>query len=112
MEVKAVGKYIRISPHKVRQVVDLIRGKNVGEAISILKFTPKRSAAIVEKVIRSAAANAEHNYDMDPEQLYVIRAYVDEGPTWKRIKPRAMGRADLRRRRTSHVTVILSEKEA
>lgn len=112
MEVKATGKYIRISPHKVRRVVNLIRGRNIGEAMSILKFSPQRSSVAVEKVLRSAIANAETNYEMDLSKLFVARAYVDEGPTWRRFRPRAMGRADLKRRRTAHITVILGEKEA
>lgn len=111
MQAKAVAKYIRISPQKVRQVVDLIRGKNVAEAMAILRFTPKRASKPVEKVLKSAVANAEHNYDMDADNLYVSAVYVDQGPTLKRYKPRAMGRADLIRKRTSHITVVVSEKE-
>jgi len=111
MEAKAVAKYIRISPRKVRQVVDLIRGKKIGEAIAILKFTPIRAADAVEKVVKSAAANAEHNLEMDRDALYIAEAYVDQGPTLKRFKPRAMGRADLIRKRTSHITVVVREKK-
>ncbi|AEG16548.1 50S ribosomal protein L22 [Desulfofundulus sp. TPOSR] len=111
MEARAVARYVRISPRKVRQVVDLIRGKDVREALAILKFTPKRAAVPVAKVIKSAAANAEHNYDMNPDNLYIAAAYVDQGPTWKRYQARAMGRADLLRRRTSHITVVVKEKE-
>ncbi|MGI6551686.1 MAG: 50S ribosomal protein L22 [Clostridia bacterium] len=111
MEARAVARYIRISPNKVRQVVDLIRGKDIDEALAILKFLPKRAAAPVEKVLKSAIANAEHNYDMDAGNLYVAKVYVDQGPTLKRYKPRAFGRADLIRKRTSHITVVVSEKE-
>ncbi len=111
MEARAVAKYIRISPGKVRQVVDLIRGKDIEEALAILKFLPKRAAAPVEKVLKSAIANAEHNYDMDAGDLFVAKVYVDQGPTLKRYKPRAFGRADLIRKRTSHITVVVSEKE-
>lgn len=111
MEAKAIAKYVRISPDKVRQVVDLIRGKDVKEALAILKFTPKRASAAVEKVVKSAVANAEHNYEMNADNLYVAKVYVDQGPSWKRYRPRAMGRADLIRRRTSHITVIVSERE-
>jgi len=111
MEAKAVAKYIRISPRKVRQVVDLVRGKKVGEALAILKFTPKVAAEAVEKVVKSAVANAEHNYEMDVDSLYVAKIYVDQGPTLKRFKPRAMGRADQIRKRTSHITVVVSEKK-
>lgn len=110
-EAKAVAKYIRISPRKVRQVVDLIRGKDLNEALAILKFTPKRASQPVTKVVNSAAANAEHNLDMSRDELYVAACYVDQGPTLKRWQPRAMGRADLLRHRTSHITVILKEKK-
>lgn len=111
MESKAVAKFVRMSPRKVRQVADLIRGKKVDEALAILKFTPKASTEPLTKVVKSAAANAEHNYDMDTDALYISRIYVDQGPTLKRFKPRAMGRADLIRKRTSHITVVLSEKK-
>ncbi len=110
-EAKAVAKYIRISPRKVRQVIDLIRGKDVKEALAILKFTPKRASAPITKVVSSAAANAEHNYEMSKDELYVAACYVDQGPTLKRWQPRAMGRADVLRHRTSHITVILKEKK-
>ncbi|MDK2823775.1 MAG: large subunit ribosomal protein [Clostridia bacterium] len=111
MEAKAVAKYIRISPRKARQVIDLIRGKDIQDAFAILKFTPNKGAELIEKVLKSAVANAEHNYEMDVDSLVVSRAYVDQGPTLKRFKPRAMGRADLIRKRTSHITVIVSEKK-
>jgi len=111
VEARAVAKYIRISPRKVRQVVDLIRGKNVGEALAILQYTPKRASSVVAKVVKSAAANAENNYQMDKDSLYIKACYVDQGPTLKRYQPRAMGRADLLRRRTSHITVVVAEKE-
>jgi len=111
VEARAVGRYIRIAPNKVRQVVNLIRGKQVDEALAILRFTPKKAAAIVEKVLKSAVANAEHNYDMDRDSLYISKIYVDQGPTLKRYKARAMGRADLIRKRTSHITVVVSERE-
>ncbi len=110
MEAKAVARYVRISPRKVRPVVDLVRGKSVDEALAILKFTPKRASAPVAKVIRSAAANAEHNYDLDRDNLYIAAAYVDQGPTWKRYQPRAYGRANLIRKRTSHITVVVQER--
>lgn len=110
-EAKAVAKYIRISPRKVRQVIDIIRGKDVQEALAILKFTPKRASVPVAKVVKSAAANAEHNYEMNKDNLYVAACYVDQGPTLKRWRPRAMGRADVIRHRTSHITVVLKEKK-
>lgn len=109
-EAKAIARYIRISPRKVREVVDLIRGKDLREALAILKYTPRRASDSVSKVVQSAAANAEHNYEMNKDGLYIAACYVDQGPVIKRFQPRAMGRADLRRRRTSHITVILKEK--
>ena len=112
MEVRAIAKYVRISPRKVRQVVDLIRGKDVREALAILKYMPKRSSTPIAKVVKSAAANAEHNYEMDKDSLYVAECYVDQGPTIKRSQPRAMGRADVLRKRTSHITVVVREKNA
>ncbi len=111
MQAKAIAKYIRISPRKARQVIDLIRGKDVREAFAILRFTPHKATAPIAKVLKSAVANAEHNYEMDADKLYVKEAYVDVGPSLKRVMPRAMGRADLIRRRTSHVTVVVSEKK-
>ena len=111
METKAVARYVRISPRKVRQVVDLIRGKKVDEALAILKFTPKISTEPVSKVLKSAIANAEHNLDLSSEELFVTKIYVDQGPTLKRIKPRAQGRADRIRKRTSHITVFVGDKK-
>lgn len=111
MESKAVAKYIRISPRKVRQVIDLIRGKNVNEAAAILKLTPNRATEPVSKVLKSAVANAEHNANLNRDDLIVSKAFVDQGPTLKRFKPRAMGRADRMLRRTSHITVVVSERE-
>ena len=111
MEAKAVAKYIRISPRKVRQVVDLIRGKDVSEAIGILKNTPKKAAGLVEKVVNSAVANAENNQEMFFEDLYIAKAYADEGPTMKRFRPRAMGQASPIRKRTSHITIIVSDNK-
>jgi len=111
MEVKATAKYLRISPRKARQVVDLIRGKSAQEALTILQFIPKKSAEMVYKVLKSAVANAENNYNLDVDQLVVSKAFVDQGPTLKRVRPRAMGRGYLIRKRTSHITVAVSEKE-
>jgi large subunit ribosomal protein L22 len=111
MESKAVAKFIRISPRKVRQVVDLIRGKKVDDALAILKFTPNLSTEPVSKVLKSAVANAEHNLEMSPDDLYVTKIFVDQGPTMKRIKPRAQGRADRIRKRTSHITVVVGDKK-
>ncbi|WP_462419760.1 50S ribosomal protein L22 [Salinicoccus sp. Marseille-QA3877] len=109
MQAKAVAKTVRIAPRKVRLVLDLIRGKEVGEAMSILQLTNKRSSPVVEKLIKSAVANAEHNYDMDVDHLIVSEAYADEGPTLKRFRPRAQGRATKINKRTSHVTIIVAE---
>ncbi len=111
METKAVAKFVRISPRKVRQVVDLIRGKKVEEALAILKFTPKISTEPVSKVLQSAVANAEHNLEMSSDDLYVTKVFVDQGPTMKRIMPRAQGRADRIRKRTSHITVVVGDKK-
>ncbi len=110
MEAKAVAKYIRIAPRKVRVVMDLIRGKSVAEAFAILKFTPKAGADVIEKVLKSAVANAENNFDMNVDNLYVSTAYVDQGPTLKRIHPRSRGQAFSILKRTSHVTVVVTEK--
>ena len=111
MEAKAVAKTVRIAARKVRLVADLIRGKQVGEAIAILRLTPKAASPVVEKVLKSAIANAEHNYEMDINNLVVSEAYVNEGPTLKRFRPRAMGRASQILKRTSHITIVLSEKK-
>ena len=111
MEARAIAKYVRISPKKVRQVINLIRNKPVNEALLILRFLPKKAARVVEKVLKSAIANAENNFEMDVDRLYVHRIFVDQGPTLKRIRPRAMGRAFLIRKRTSHITVVVKEKE-
>jgi large subunit ribosomal protein L22 len=111
MQAKAVARYVRIAPRKVRLVIDLIRGKQVGEAIAILKHTPKAASPVVEKVLLSAVANAEHNYEMNPDNLVIDKVVCDEGPTIKRFRPRAMGRASRINKRTSHITVVLSEKK-
>jgi large subunit ribosomal protein L22 len=92
-------------------VADLLRGKDVKEAVGILRYTNKKSAPLINKVLKSAMANAEHNYDMDSDDLYVAEIYINEGPTIKRMQPRAYGRADVRRHRTSHITVVLKERE-
>lgn len=110
MEAKAIAKYIRIAPRKARVVIDLIRGKNVAEAFAILKFTPKAGADVVNKVLKSAVANAENNFDMNSDALYVAEAYVDQGPTLKRIHPRSRGQAFKILKRTSHVTVVVKER--
>lgn len=111
MEARASARYVRMSPRKVRQVIDAIRDKDVGEALAILTLTPRSASTPIEKVVRSAIANAENNYDMDPDSLYIAECYVDQGPTLKRIRPRARGMADRIRKRTSHITVVLQERE-
>jgi len=111
MQAKAVANTVRIAPRKVRLVIDLIRGKQVGEAIAILRHTPKAASPVVEKLLKSAMANAEHNYEMDVNNLVVSETYVNEGPTLKRFRPRAMGRASAINKRTSHITIVLSEKK-
>ena len=110
-QAKAVARTVRIAPRKVRLVADLIRGKQVGEAVAILRHTPKAASPIVEKVLNSAIANAEHNYEMDANNLVITEAYVNEGPTLKRFRPRAMGRASQINKRTSHITIVVSEKK-
>ncbi len=110
-KVKATASTIRIAPRKVRLVVDLIRGKEVGEAISILRHTPKAASPVVEKLLNSAIANAEHNYELDAADLVISEVFVDEGPTMKRFRPRAQGRASGINKRTSHITLVLSEKK-
>ncbi|AWB46131.1 50S ribosomal protein L22 [Paenibacillus sp. CAA11] len=110
MEAKAHARSIRIAPRKAQLVVDLIRGKQVGEAIAILRHTPKAASPVVEKLLNSAIANAEHNYSMDVNKLVITEAYVNQGPTMKRFRPRAMGRASRINKRTSHITLVVSEK--
>ncbi len=109
--MRAVAKYVRIAPRKARLVADEIRGKSYPEAVSILRFTNKRAARIVGEVLNSAAANAEYNMDADPDVLRVKTIKVDEGLTIKRYRPRAMGRATMIRKRTSHITVELETPE-
>ncbi|NLJ76925.1 MAG: 50S ribosomal protein L22 [Peptococcaceae bacterium] len=111
MEAKAIARYVRISPRKVRQVIDLIRGKKVDEALAILRYTPKRASEVVTKVVKSAAANAENNLQMDNDELFVTSCFVDQGPSFKRYQPRAKGRADIRLKRTSHITVMVGDKK-
>lgn len=110
-EAKATLKYARISSRKVKIVADLIRGKNVDEALAILKFTPKSSTEIIEKLLKSAIANAENNHDMRHENLYIAEIYANQGPTLKRIRPAAKGSAVRIRKRTSHITICLKERD-
>ncbi|VEU80095.1 50S ribosomal protein L22 [Haploplasma axanthum] len=111
MEVKAIHRTARIAPRKARLVIDLIRGKNVKEAQAILMFTPRAASPIISKVLKSAVANAEHNNKLNVENLFVKEAYVSEGVTMKRMLPRAQGKGDIIQKRTSHITVIVAERE-
>lgn len=106
-EARAHVRHVRISPRKVRIVVDLIRGKNVGDAEAILRHTPKRASSVIAKLLKSAVANAQHNFDMAPDDLYVHAVWVDGGPTLKRIHPRSRGQAFSILKRTSHISVVL-----
>lgn len=111
MEAVAKLNYVRISPRKVKIVIDQVRSKPVNEALAILRYTPKAAAPIVEKLIKSAAANAENNHNMNVDKLYVSEIYANQGPTMKRVMPRARGRAFRIRKRSSHITVVLREAE-
>ena len=106
---RAVAKYVRVSPRKVQIVIDLIRGKQVDDALAILMYTPKSAAPVVEKLLNSAIANAENNLEMSRENLYVAEVYANQGPTLKRFQPRARGRAMQILKRSSHITIILDE---
>jgi large subunit ribosomal protein L22 len=109
MESKAVLHHARITPRKVRRITPLIKGKKAGDALVNLRFLPHRGAQVVAKVLKSAIANAEQKKVADPESMKVKNVLVDQGPTMKRMKPRAMGRSDIIRKRTSHITLILEE---
>lgn len=117
MEAKAIGRYLRVTPRKARFVLDTVRGKGVDEAMAILKFVPNEAARYIEIVLKSAVANAEHYADVHPEfaldrsALKIERAFVDQGPTMKRIHPRAMGRAFRILKRMAHITVVVKEDE-
>jgi large subunit ribosomal protein L22 len=111
-EARAVARFVRVPPRKARLVADLIRGQDVNSALVRVQVAKRQAARVVEKVLRSAMANATQNHGVrDVDRLVVARATVDEGPTWKRIQPRAMGRAYRVRKRTSHITIVLRERE-
>lgn len=110
MEVKATAKYIRVSPRKVRLIIDDIRGRRIEDALARLKFMPSPHAKTVAKVVKSAAANAENNFQMIPEDLRIVRAYADPGPMLKRFRPRSHGRVSPILKRTSHITVVVDER--
>ena len=109
MESKAIGRNIRVTPRKARLVVDVIRGKRVGDALAMLKFMPVHASKVVEKILKSAVANAEQKNIPDVDRLKVKTAFVDQGPTMKRVMPRAMGRANIIKKRSSHITLVLGE---
>jgi large subunit ribosomal protein L22 len=109
--VNATAKYVRVSPRKAGDMARLIRGKKVADAKAILALSPRAAAKLVGKVLDSAVANAENNHDLDADDLYVVQVYVNGGPTLKRFRPRAMGRASRIRKRTSHITVSVDEKK-
>ncbi|MBW2195020.1 MAG: 50S ribosomal protein L22 [Deltaproteobacteria bacterium] len=111
MKAKAIAKHVRISPTKVRKVAKAVKGKPVEDALNLLGFMPQRSAKILTKVVRSAVANADQEPDVDVDSLSISNISVNEGPTLKRFKPRAMGRASRILKRTSHITVVLAEEE-
>jgi large subunit ribosomal protein L22 len=111
MEAKAIANQVRITPRKARLVVDLIRNKDVAEARAILKLTNKQATEVVEKVLNSACANAEHNYNMNPDNLFVKTIFVTDGVRMKRMLPRAKGRGDVILKRTCNITVVVAEKE-
>jgi len=112
MEVRAVAKDTGISPRKVRLLVNMVRGKKVDEALNILRFTPTPTARVVAKVVKSAAANAENNFQMSPSDLKIISIFADEARSLKRFRPRARGRVNHILKRSSHITVIVDEVEA
>jgi len=109
-KAEATLKYARISSRKVKIVADLIKGKDIDEALAIVKYTPKASSEIIEKLLKSAIANAENNHNMTHEKLYVAEIYANQGPTLKRIRPAAKGSAVRIRKRTSHITIVLRER--
>lgn len=111
MEAKAVAKYVRMSPIKLKPVTDLVRGKDLKEALTILKYTPGKGSVLVEKVVNSAAANAENNHQMNVDKLYVAEVYAHQGPTMKRWRAGAQGRASVILKRSSHIGVTLKERD-
>ena len=110
-EAKAIAKYVRMSPIKLKPIAELIRGKDLTEAFTILKFTPGKGSELIEKVVQSAAANAENNQNLNPDDLYVAEIYANQGPTMKRWRAADRGRANMILKRSSHIGVTLKEKE-
>ncbi len=111
MEAKAIAKYVRVSPKKARLIMNQVRGKPAGEALKLLRFAKQKAAGHIRKTLESAIANAEHNFDMDVETLFICDGRIDEGPSLRRLNMRARGMADIIRRPTCHITVKVSEKE-
>ncbi len=111
MEVRAYARNVSIAPKKARLILDEIRGKRVDEAMSLLRFMPTPHARIVAKAVRSAVANAENNYNLQPRSLRIAKAYAGDGMTFRRMRPRARGRADIMRRRKSNITIVVQEEE-
>lgn len=111
-EVKAIARFVRISPQKVRKIIGAVKGKPVDAGLNILKFMPQKAAGILEKALRSAVANADHNHDLDIDSLVVRNIIVDQGPTLKRFRARARGRGSRILKRSSHVTVVVAEESA
>lgn len=109
---RATARFVRVAPMKARRVIDLVRGKSVEEALAILKYAPQTASEPVAKVVQSAAANAENNFGLDPDTLVISEAYANEGPTMRRFRPRAQGRAFQIRKRTSHITVVVESQKA
>jgi len=109
---RATARFVRVTPMKARRVIDLVRGKSVEEALAILKYAPQTASEPVAKVVASAAANAENNFGLDPNTLVISEAYANEGPTMRRFRPRAQGRAFQIRKRTSHITVVVESQKA
>ena len=112
MEVRAIAKDTGVSPRKVRLLVDMVRGRKVDEALTILRFTPSPTSRVVAKVVKSAAANAENNFQMSPSDLKIVTVFVDEARSLKRFRPRARGRSSPILKRSSHITVIVAEQES
>ncbi|MGG7178961.1 50S ribosomal protein L22 [Clostridium paraputrificum] len=110
MEARAIAKYVRMSPIKVGVVLDLIRGKNVKEAFAILQYTPREAAVVINKVLKSAVANAENNFALDTDKLYVSDAFCGQGPTLKRFRPMDHGKAFKILKKTSHITIVVKER--
>lgn len=112
MEARAIARFVRMSPRKARLVIDAIRGKNVNDALRVVQLSSKKAALPIRKTLESAIANAESNFDVDVDQLFVVRATVDMGRSLRRMQPRAYGRADVIRHHTSHITIVVGDKGA